>query len=120
MTCFRPIRALCACALLLSLSGCGAIYNWFNGLGEHMPVIGERCENWQCFTESGRARSDMIRQAKEHQAETRRQVPVENPQPPAAAAPVPVKPATPPQPKKLTPYDTVTPDNLEPLPAPGE
>jgi len=38
--------------LLLALSGC----EWAD---EYMPVIGERCEHWQCFTESGREASDM-------------------------------------------------------------
>jgi|GEM_PF-5147594 len=31
---------------------------WIDGIGRHFPVIGERCEYWQCFTESGRQKSD--------------------------------------------------------------
>ncbi len=43
------------------LSGCDTITRNANALGEHMPVIGDRCEYWQCFTESGREQSDAIK-----------------------------------------------------------
>ena len=39
-------------AMLLPLSGCQAITNWAYDVGSHMPVIGERCEHWQCITAS--------------------------------------------------------------------
>jgi hypothetical protein len=45
-------------AILLLLPGCRAITNWAYGVGEHMPVIGERCEHWQCVTASGQQKSD--------------------------------------------------------------
>jgi hypothetical protein len=36
------------------VSGCG-ITDWAD---KHMPVIGQRCENWQCVTPAGQAASD--------------------------------------------------------------
>lgn len=55
------MRLLLASALLISLAGCAWIGRQADALGEHMPVIGERCEHWQCITASGRARSDMYK-----------------------------------------------------------
>ena len=40
--------------LVVLLGGC----EWIDDVGRHMPVLGERCENWQCFTESGQAKSE--------------------------------------------------------------
>lgn len=40
--------------LLLALASC----TWADDLGSHLPVIGERCEYWQCMTDKGRARSE--------------------------------------------------------------
>ena len=45
-------------ACLLALSACQTISDAADGLGSYMPVIGERCEHWQCFTEEGQAISD--------------------------------------------------------------
>lgn len=52
---------LAACILL---SGCSWIGRQADALGDHMPVIGERCEHWQCMTESGQAQSDYYKQQK--------------------------------------------------------
>ena len=49
---------------LLACAACDTIGNWMDNLGEHMPVVGERCEHWQCLTEEGRQRSDEIKQEK--------------------------------------------------------
>ena len=46
----------------LGLSGCQTIGNWADSVGRHMPVIGERCEHWQCITSSGQAESDYNKQ----------------------------------------------------------
>jgi hypothetical protein len=43
---------------LWALSGCTAIANWADNMGQHMPVVGERCEHWQCLTSSGQAKSN--------------------------------------------------------------
>jgi hypothetical protein len=40
-------------ALPLMLGGCG-LTEWAD---KNMPVIGQRCENWQCFTSSGQEQS---------------------------------------------------------------
>ena len=40
--------------LFQALAGC----EWADNLGKHLPVIGERCESWQCFTESGKQASE--------------------------------------------------------------
>jgi hypothetical protein len=64
--------------LCVALASCG----WADDLGQHMPTIGERCDNWQCFTEGGREQSKMVRRA--------RTAPPQGPQQP--------QPAQPPQP----------------------
>jgi hypothetical protein len=46
------IRA--ALLVIVELSGCTRINDWAN---RNMPVIGERCYNWQCMTEGGQAES---------------------------------------------------------------
>jgi len=58
------IRLLCIAALL-GISGCDWIGRQADALGEYMPVIGERCEHWQCVTSSGQAKSDKIKEKKE-------------------------------------------------------
>jgi hypothetical protein len=55
------IRSLLITTALLSLSGCNWIGRQADAVGSHMPVIGERCEHWQCITSSGRQRSDMYK-----------------------------------------------------------
>lgn len=44
-----------ACALPFVLCGCG-LDDWAN---RNMPVVGQRCEHWQCFTEGGQQQSDI-------------------------------------------------------------
>jgi hypothetical protein len=56
------MKHLTLCLLAIStLSGCNWIGRQADTLGSHMPVIGERCEHWQCITESGRQKSDMYK-----------------------------------------------------------
>ncbi len=43
-----------ALVITLSLSGCNKIADWADN---NMPVIGERCYNWQCITEGGQGAS---------------------------------------------------------------
>jgi hypothetical protein len=98
----------CAAALILSLGGC----EWIDNLGRHLPVAGERCEHWQCFTESGRMQSD----AKKRELAGRdgqKRVPVNDADNPAAKPPA-TAPATP---RAPTPFD-MTPDQLGDLPPP--
>jgi|CXWL01.1.fsa_nt_gi predicted small secreted protein len=52
-------------ALPLLLSGCNTIYGWADGVGKHMPTIGEPCYNWQCMTSSGQEKSDQVKRAEE-------------------------------------------------------
>lgn len=47
------------CVLPLLLAGCDRVFNFADDVGSHLPTIGERCEHWQCFTEEGRAQSEM-------------------------------------------------------------
>lgn len=47
--------------LFLLLSACDTIGDAADSLGTHMPVIGERCEHWQCLTAEGQRRSDEIK-----------------------------------------------------------
>jgi len=47
------------------LNSCQTISGWADSLGEHMPVVGERCEHWQCFTSSGQKKNETIEQEKD-------------------------------------------------------
>ena len=49
-------------AILPLLAGCNWVGRQADALGSHMPVIGERCEHWQCVTESGQRQSDLYKQ----------------------------------------------------------
>ncbi len=62
-----PLLALSFC-----LSGCDAIGNFADRVGSHMPVVGERCEHWQCMTESGRQVSAINKRNREMQEEKAR------------------------------------------------
>ncbi len=76
---FLPFRTL-ALVLPLLLGGCG-LTDWADA---NMPVIGERCEHWQCFTSSGQEASQL-----NHQQRVR-----EESAPPANAMPANATPAT--------------------------
>src|SRR5262245_57625380 len=65
MTCDFFLKAT-LCALLFTLGGCA----WLDDMGRHMPVVGERCENWQCFTKSGQEQSRIKKQMREHGVQT--------------------------------------------------
>ncbi len=73
---------------MLMLAACDTIGGWADDVGEHLPVIGERCEHWQCMTTSGQQRSEQIRRQKEQSG------------PPSASRPtsVPAAPEAPPEP----------------------
>lgn len=60
----KQIMILAGCAWL---SGCTAIGNWADQLGSHMPVIGERCNHWECFSSSGQMQSSYNEQMQERQ-----------------------------------------------------
>jgi hypothetical protein len=104
------LRRLLLCSLPFMLSACG-LEDWANA---NMPVIGQRCEHWQCFTEGGQQQSDA-----NHQERLREQagggagsggnVPAENPG--APPAPVPTQAAAPAQ-AAAAPY--VAPDPMAP------
>jgi len=51
--------------LMVPLGACQMMVNGANKLGSYMPTIGERCENWQCITSEGKAKSDALKQNKE-------------------------------------------------------
>ncbi len=59
---FKPFGLFC---LVLALSGCQTVGGWFDSVGNHLPVIGERCEHWQCFSDSGRRESEATKRARE-------------------------------------------------------
>ncbi len=52
----RNMVVLSASCLLLG--SCQTISRWADGAGSYMPVIGDRCEHWQCFTSEGQAISN--------------------------------------------------------------
>src|SRR5689334_6575398 len=107
----RMRRTTLTVCLLLPLAAC----QWLNDMGSHMPVAGERCENWQCVTAEGQARSDAIRRAREQGAAPASQ-PQTAPAPSSSAPAAPAKPAPAAAPKGTTPYDTITPENMYHLP----
>lgn len=100
-------RMLLVSAPLILLQGC----EWADDLGRHMPVIGERCENWQCFTSSGQAQSEATKRSLEAQKRT----PINPQQQPQQATPQ-AQPQ-PQQEKARTPYD-MTPEELNDMPSP--
>jgi len=53
---------LSSLALLLMLGGCNAVNHWADDTGQHFPVIGKRCEYWQCFTAYGQQQSEINRE----------------------------------------------------------
>ena len=57
----KLFQTLAFSASCLLLGGCQTISGWADSVGSHMPVIGERCEHWQCITGSGQAESDAIK-----------------------------------------------------------
>lgn len=68
MASFRTIIHCSTClALVMATAGCSWIGRQADALGSHMPVIGERCEHWQCITKSGRQTSDMYKQQMEQE-----------------------------------------------------
>ncbi len=46
----------------LLLTSCQTIYGWADHVGSYMPVIGERCNHWQCFTNDTGHSADVIEQ----------------------------------------------------------
>lgn len=83
--------------LLLMLTNCQTIGNWADSIGEHLPVIGERCEHWQCFTASGQQISEQNKkgaQAAQGTPQAVHQVPQENILP--QSMPPPIKDTLPP------------------------
>lgn len=114
-------KKLCVLAglTIASLSGCMSL----DEIGRHMPVIGERCENWQCVTTEGQAASAEKKRIlrgggsddSDAQSYSSRRRPING-----NAAPVtPVEVEEPaPKPKAMTPYD-MPPEKLESLPLGG-
>ncbi|MDE3016787.1 MAG: hypothetical protein KGI29_07735 [Pseudomonadota bacterium] len=49
------------------LLGCDWIGRQADALGAYMPVIGQRCEHWQCMTASGQAESDAAKAQEQQQ-----------------------------------------------------
>ena len=82
----RVVKFGGAVSLFFMVTGCTAIGNWFDSVGEHMPVIDERCENWQCFTASGQAASDAKKKQMQQQTQQPKQASPATPPPPAPQA----------------------------------
>ena len=102
--------------LPLVLCSCAWIGRQADAAGEYMPVIGDRCEHWQCMTASGQAESDAIKA--QQQAEQKQPQPLSSMTPiyPAdASSPPPVQAAPTPAHKQF-PLNASpgTPDNGTP------
>ena len=63
------IRPFWLLLIPLALSGCDWMGRQADAVGEYMPVIGERCEHWQCMTASGQAESDAAKAEQQRQQE---------------------------------------------------
>ena len=59
------MKTLLVIALALAASGCSWVGRQADALGAYMPVVGERCEHWQCVTTAGKERSEEIRKVRE-------------------------------------------------------
>jgi len=90
------MKSSCIALMALAglLSGCGWINRQADAAGEYMPVVGERCENWQCFTEEGQQKSEMNKRMKAMQqnGQVPQAVPQAVPQNPQAPAQAPERP----------------------------
>lgn len=98
-------RTLLVTSALLALQGC----EWADDLGRHMPVIGERCENWQCLTSGGQAQSEATKRAR-LTGEQQKRTPINPQYQPQQQAPVQE------QQRSRTPFD-MSPDELNDIPA---
>ena len=67
------IRHLIFSVSILSLGGCSWLGNYANTGGSFMPVAGERCENWQCMTDEGKAKSNLRKAERQKVTETGQQ-----------------------------------------------
>lgn len=111
-------RTLLVAAFLLPLGACESL----DDLGRHMPVVGERCENWQCFTEGGRLQSEANKRAIQQGeggadgGSSEQRIPL-NARDNRTAPAQPATSASQGEGKRATPYD-MTPDQLDQLPAP--
>ena len=93
--------------LTLSLGGC----EWIDDVGRHKPVVGERCENWECFTQSGQAQSEATKRASaERKDGKQKRTPINAQGTPNASQPT--------QPQNPMPFD-MPPEQLDNLPAPS-
>jgi hypothetical protein len=81
------MKVACLLFALLSLTGCQGFTKWAYKTGDHFPVVGERCEHWECMSESGRIASEKMRAEKEILAEEG--TPVEEEKEEAASDPKP-------------------------------
>ena len=68
-------RLLVLAAAATLLFGCQWIGRQADALGSYMPVIGERCEHWQCITSSGQTISDAKREEQEKQEQLQKTAP---------------------------------------------
>lgn len=103
-------RIILASAALLLTQGC----QWADDLGRHMPVIGERCENWQCFTSSGQAQSEANKRTLAGQGSEQKRKPI-NPQYQPQQQEVPQAPVEAQPEKGRTPFD-MSPEELNDMP----
>lgn len=110
----RMKKSVAAIALLSAVfvSGCG----FFDRVGDHMPVIGERCENWQCFTSSGQEKS-REKEAEQMKARQLPSAPASFPPPPGGSG---ANSAIPPQTMPIAPAVNGTPPLPSELPPPLE
>lgn len=76
----------------LFLTSCTAIGNWADGVGKHLPTIGEPCNHWQCFTDDGKKQSEMVKKQEEtaNKPTNPTPAPIVAPATPAITAPEPV------------------------------
>lgn len=61
---------LCLSASCIALAGCQTVYGWAESVGNHMPVIGERCHHWQCFTNDTGKSADVASQEADDASDT--------------------------------------------------
>ncbi len=100
MKCRPFLFRLLPLTLPLALGACG-LTDWADA---NMPVIGERCEHWQCFTESGQEQSKLNHQQRVEQETPR--TPISGN--PPSAYPAPQAAVTAPAPA-YTPADPMAP-----------
>jgi len=64
---FSSLRILAMTTLVVLQTSCTRTYDLADGIGKEIPTVSEPCYNWQCITDGGKKKSDVIKSAVQQQ-----------------------------------------------------